>query len=263
MPNVRGTALVTGASEGIGAIYAERLGRRGYDLVLVARRRDKLEAVADSIAAETGRTVDLIVADLTNASDLARVEARLKEGSPIDLLVNNAGLSTLSTFSDLSSAQVTDILNLNVVALARLAWAAIGPMVQRQQGTIINIGSVVSLSHLPNAALYAGTKAFVLTLTQALAAEVSGQGIRLQAVLPGATRTNIWVKSGLPVEHLPQEIVMEAADMVDAAFAGLDQGELVTIPALSDVKQWETLEDARLALANELSKSQPASRYRA
>jgi short-subunit dehydrogenase len=256
-----GTALITGASEGIGAVYADRLARRGYDLVLVARRRDKLEALASRIAGETGRSVELLVADLTDPAELAKVETRLRDGAAIDLLVNNAGLSTLSSFANLSSAQVSDILSLNVVALTRLAWAAMGPMTQRGHGTIINIGSVVALSHLPNAALYAGTKAFVLTLTQALAAEASGQGLRFQAVLPGATRTNIWVKSGLPVEHLPQEIVMETADMVDAALAGLDQGELVTIPALADASEWERVETARLALANKLSLAKPASRY--
>lgn len=160
------------------------------------------------------------------------------------------GLSVLSTFAHLSSARVSDILGLNVVALTCLAWAAIGPMLRREHGTIINIGSVVALPHLPNAAHYAGTKAFVLTITRALAGEAANKNLRFQAVLPGATRTNIWVKSGLPAEHLPQEIVMET-------------GELVTIPALSGVTQCQTAEAARHALATELSKAQPAARYRA
>ena len=256
-----GTALITGASEGIGAIYADRLARRGYDLVVVARNRDKLDELAAGIRAATGRSVEILPADLTEAGDLARVEQRLREGTPVDLLVNNAGSSTLSGFADLTSAQVSSLLGLNVVSLTRLAWAATGAMLARGTGTVINIGSVVSLNHLPNAALYAATKAFVLTLTQALDAENGNKGIRFQAVLPGATRTEIWAKSGLPVEHLPQEIVMEAGAMVDAALAGLDQGELVTIPALVDVDGWTRLEAARLALGDQLSRATPAPRY--
>ena len=261
MTNSLGTALITGASEGIGAAYAERLAQRGYNLVLVARNAEKLEALAASIGGATGRNIEVLPADLTDRIDLARVEARLRTDPAIDLLVNNAGLSTVSAFADLTSAQVSAILDLNVTALARLAWAATGPMATRGKGTIINIGSVVSVALLPNAALYGATKAFVLTLTQALDAELAGKGLRFQAVLPGATRTDLWAKSGLPVEHLPQEIVMETEAMVDAALAGFDQGELVTIPALVDVDGWNQLETARLALNGKLSSAHPAPRY--
>jgi len=258
-----GTALITGASEGIGAVYADRLARRGYDLVLVARNADKLNALATRLAQATGRAIEVLPADLTDRADLLRVETRLQAGPAVDVLVNNAGVSTVSAFADLSGAQVAAILDLNVTALARLAWAAAGPMVARGKGTVINIGSVVSLALLPNAALYGATKAFVLTLTQALEAELGSKGLRLQAVLPGATRTDIWAKSGLPVEHLPQEIVMETEAMVDAALAGLDQGEVVTIPSLLDIDNWNRLEAARLALNGKVSGAEPAPRYRA
>jgi len=261
MTNSLGTALITGASEGIGAVYAERLARRGYDLVLVARNAEKLGALAADIGGATGRTIEVLPADLTDPTDLGRVEARLRAEPAIDLLVNNAGLSAVSAFADLTSRQVSAILDLNVTALARLAWAATGPMAARGKGTVINIGSVVSVALLPNAALYGATKAFVLTLTQALEAELGSKGLRFQAVLPGATRTDLWAKSGLPVEHLPQEIVMETDAMVDAALAGFDQGELVTIPALVDVDGWNQLESARLALNGKLSSAQPAARY--
>ena len=256
-----GTALITGASEGIGAIYADRLARRGYDLVLVARNGDKLRALAESLGAATGRTVQVLPADLTDPAHLGLVEARLRAEPAIDLLVNNAGSSTVSAFAELASNQLDTILDLNVTALTRLAWAATGAMTPRGKGSVINIGSVVSLALLPNAALYSATKAFVLTLTQALHGELASKGLRFQAVLPGATRTDIWAKSGLPVEHLPQEIVMEADAMVDAALAGYDQGELVTIPALVDVAGWTQLEAARVALNGQLSLSQPAPRY--
>lgn len=261
MANPQGIALITGASEGIGAVYADRLARRGYDLVLVARNGEKLNALAADIESTTGRNVEVLAANLTDALQLAQVEARLRAEPAISLLVNNAGINTVSTFADLAPAQVSTILDLNVTALARLAHAAAGAMAPRGAGTVINIGSVVSLAPLPNSALYGATKAFVLSLTQALDAELSAKGLRFQAVLPGATRTDIWAKSGLPVEHLPQEIVMESGAMVDAALAGLDQGELVTIPALVDIADWEQAETARRALNGKLSKAQPAARY--
>lgn len=261
MSNSLGTALITGASEGIGAVYADRLARRGYDLVLVARNGDKLRALATKLAEATGRNIEVLPADLTDPTHLGRVEARLRAEPPIDLLVNNAGSSTVSAFADLASEQVSTILDLNVTALTRLAWAATGAMAARGAGTVINIGSVVSLALLPNAALYSATKGFVLTLTQALDAELASKGLRFQAVLPGATRTDIWAKSGLPVEHLPQEIVMETDAMVDAALAGFDQGELVTIPALVDPNEWHRLDGARVALNGKLSSAQPAPRY--
>jgi len=261
MANSQGIALITGASEGIGAVYADRLARRGYDLVLVARNGEKLKALASSISGSTGRNVDVLPADLTDARQLEQVEARLRGEPAIDLLINNAGLNTVSTFAGLSTGQVSTILDLNVTALARLAHAATSVMALRGTGTVINIGSVVSLALLANSALYSATKAFVLTLTQALDAELADKGLRFQAVLPGATRTDIWAKSGLPVEHLPQEIVMETGAMVDAALIGLDRGELVTIPALVDVSDWNQFETARLALNGKLSKAQPAPRY--
>lgn len=256
-----GTALITGASEGIGAVYADRLARRGYDLVLVARNRDKLTALATQLGADTGRQIEVLPADLTNGDDLAKVEARLQHGSAIDVLVNNAGTSTLSSFAGLTSAQVSTMIALNVTSLTRLSWAATTPMLARGSGTIINIGSVVALGLLDNAALYAATKAFVLTLTQTLDRDLSGRGVRLQAVLPGATRTDLWLKSGVPVENLPQEIVMETAAMVDAALVGLDRGELITIPPLADLAGWDAFEAARLALDGKLSNANPAPRY--
>lgn len=255
-----GTALITGASEGIGAVYADRLAHRGYDLVLVARNKERLDTLARELTAATGRKIEVLAADLTQPDGLAQVEARLR-GPAIDILVNNAGISTLAGFPELTATQLSTMLDLNVTALTRLAWAASGPMVARGTGTIINVGSVVALALLPNAALYSATKAFVLTLTQALDGELASKGLRFQAVLPGATRTDLWAKSGRAVEHLPQEIVMETAAMVDAALVGLDRGELVTIPALVDAGDWARLDAARLALNGKLSLADPAPRY--
>ncbi|MEO5806851.1 SDR family oxidoreductase [Devosia sp.] len=255
------TALITGASEGIGAVYADRLATRGYNLVLVARSIDKLEALATTLRQQTGRSIEILPADLANRDDLQRVEARLAATPAVDLLVNNAGINKGGSFAELSSASVSAVVDLNVTAVARLAWAASGPMVARGSGTIINIASVMALMHMPTSALYSATKAFVLTLTQALDVDLAGKGVHLQAVLPGATRTAIWAKSGTPVEYLPQEIVMETEAMVDASLAGLDQGELVTIPALPERAHWDQFEAARHQLAPNLSRAQPAGRY--
>jgi hypothetical protein len=145
--------------------------------------------------------------------------------------------------------------------LTQLTYAVVPALVARGSGTIINIASIVAISPETLNGVYSGTKAFVLAFSQSLRHELEDKGIRIQVVLPGATSTNFWNLAGTPVEHLPQEIVMSVDDMVDAAIAGFDQGEFVTIPSLPDVEQWEAYESARQALVPNLSRAVPASRY--
>lgn len=258
----KGKALITGASTGIGAVYAERLALRGYDLTLVARNQTLLDTLAKRLTGETGRTVDVLVADLRNPEDLLRVETRLRTDSGIALLVNNAGIgaTTPHVSADVDAMQV--MIELNVVALTRLVYAAVSGFVERGGGTIINMASIVAIGPEILNGVYGGTKAFVLALTQSLHHELRDRGIRVQAVLPGATATDFWALAGTPVEHLPSEIVMQAGDMVDAALAGLDLGEIVTIPALEDQVAWSDYEAARQKLLPQLSHSMTASRYR-
>jgi len=257
-----GTALVTGASGGIGAVYADRLARRGHDLVLVARNEDRLQQVAGRLGAQTGRRIEVLVADLAERDQLRALERRISEDPAIDMLVNNAGFNIASPISQSDPDGLEAMIHLNVIALARLSRAAAPAFVERGGGTIVNIASVVALApHVLNGA-YSGTKAFVVNFSQALGRELESQGLRVQAVLPGATRTDFWDVSGLPVTALPSEIVMSAEDLVDSALAGLDQGELITIPALEDQASWERFEGARQALEPHLSRSVPASRYR-
>lgn len=258
-----GTALITGASTGIGAIYADRLATRGYDLILVARNKDKLQTLAAEISDKTGRTVEVLAADLGNAADLARVEAVLREDASVTALVNNAGIGTHTKLLESDVEKMTAMVQLNVTALMRLTYAAVPGMVARGGGTVINIASIVAVAPELLNGVYGGTKAFVQAFTTSLNHELSGQGIRAQAVLPGATRTDFWALGGLPVEHLPTEIVMDAEDMVDAALAGLDQGETSTIPALRDVELWTAFEAARAALGPQLSATRSAPRFRA
>ncbi|SFM20363.1 SDR family oxidoreductase [Variovorax sp. OV329] len=260
--NSKGVALVTGASTGIGAIYADRLARRGHDLILVARSADKLEALAQRLRAETGRKVEVLPADLLVRTDVLRVEKVLQSDERIRVLVNNAGLGATSTLVDSDPERLDDMIQLNVTALTRLTRAVAPGMVQRGQGAIINIASIVAITPERLNGTYGGSKAFVLAFTQSLASELGPHGIQAQAVLPGATRTDFWALAGVPVEALPGEIVMSAEDMVDAALAGFDQKELVTIPALPDASDWARFEAARQALAPNLSHANAAPRYR-
>lgn len=259
MGKLSGTALVTGASTGIGAVYADRLARRGLDLVLVARDRAKLEILATRLRGETGRQVEVLAADLTAPADLAQVEARLAKPD-ITLLVNNAGAANLLTLAELSRQGIDTMISLNILALTRLTHAALPGLIARK-GAVINIGSVVSVLHRANNQVYGGTKAYVSAFSDSLAQEVEPQGVRVQAVLPGVTRTDLWASAGGDLSAFPDSIVMSAEDLVDAALAGFDLGETVTVPSLPDENDWTAFNDARLALIPNLSHKKPAARY--
>jgi uncharacterized protein len=256
----KGTALITGASTGIGAVYADRLAKRGYDLILVARSEEKLSEVAARLKS-TGRRIETFPADLTRKEEVQRVAKRLSTDPTITALVNNAGLGSARKLLDEKIDDLESMIYLNVTALTRLALAALPGFVARKNGLLINIASVVALAPDLLNGTYSGTKAYVVNFTQALKNEVEGKGVTVHAVLPGATATPFWDKSGRPVEDLPKEIVMSADDMVDASLAGLDRHELITIPALPDVADWERYEAARKALGPNLSRQRPAARY--
>src|SRR5215471_17160608 len=245
----KGTALVTGASSGIGAVYADRLARRGYDLILVARNKQRLASLARRIAHDTGRPVETVTADLTDAADLRRVEQILRTNSNISLLVNNAGVGAAAPLLASDVDKMEEMIGLNVTALTRLTYAAVPGFVARRNGTIINISSIVAIAPERLNGVYGGTKAFVLALTHSLVHELADKGVHVQAVLPGATATEFWDISGKPLHELPPQIVMSAGDMVDAALAGLDLGESVTIPALANDADWERHEATRRARA--------------
>ncbi len=262
MTNSLGTALVTGASFGIGAVYADRLAKRGYDLILVARNDEKLKSLASRLTSETGRSVKVIPADLGDRAALAKVEFVLRDDKSITLLVNNAGTAALTPLLDSNVDQMEAMIALNVTALTRLTFAAAPTFVARGGGTIVNIGSVVGVVPERLNGVYGATKAYVLALTQSLQHELAEKGVRIQAVLPAATATDIWEKAGLHHSKLPIGTVMSTEDMVDAALAGLDQGEVVTIPPLQDGDDWTRFDAARLALAPKFTKSAPAPRYR-
>lgn len=257
-----GTALITGASTGIGAVYADRLARRGYDLVLVARDGARLAALAERLRRETGRKIEWLAADLTARADLARIEQRLREDQSLTLLVNNAGMSVAGSLLDGEIDHFQTMIELNVIAATRLAAAAARNFVARRQGAIVNIASVLALAPELYNGSYSGTKAYLLNLSISLQNELEPAGVKVQAVLPGATRTEIWARAGVDVDGFPPEMVMEVDAMVDAALAGFDQGEPVTIPSLPDPADWERYTAGRLALGPNLSRDRPAERYR-
>ena len=263
MSVTKGIAVVTGASSGIGAVYADRLAERGYDLVLVARSADRLADVADRIRAKTGRMVDLLPADLADATDLARVEAFLKATPHINMLVNNAGLGGTAKLVDADVDQMTSLIALNVTALTRLTYAIVPQFVARDAGTIVNIASIVAINPEALNGVYGGSKAFVVAFSQNLRHELEGSGVQVQVVLPGATATDFWAIAGRPVELLPSEIVMSGEDLVDSALIGLDRGEFVSIPSLQDGALFDAYETARQAMLGKLSTATPAPRYRA
>jgi short-subunit dehydrogenase len=256
-----GTALITGASTGIGAIYADRLARRGYDLILVARNQKRLDAVATSLASSTGRKVRVVAADLNKREDLLAVEKLLGTDASITLLVNNAGLGATKPLLASNIDELETMIDINVTALTRLTYAVVPAFVARGSGSIIQIASMVGVSPETLNGVYGATKAYVIALTQSLQHELSSKGLRFQAVLPGAIATPFWDIAGTPVSNLPAEIVMTPEDLVDASLAGYDMGEIYTVPSLPDVKQFEAYEAARVAMMPNLSRTKPAARY--
>jgi short-subunit dehydrogenase len=258
----KGTALITGASSGIGAVYADRLARQGYDLILVARSQAKLVTLANRLSDQTGRNVEVVAADLKDKTDLLRVEKIMRSDASITLLLNNAGVGAVMPLLGSPVDDMEDMIGLNITALTRLAYATVPGFVERGAGTVINISSIVAIAPEILNGVYGGTKAFVLGLSQSMHRELADKGIRIQAVLPGATATDFWSEAGNPVENLPQEIVMSAEDMVDAALVGLERGEVVTIPGLHDGEQWDRYEAQRQVLSGLFGNSTAAARYR-
>lgn len=261
-PKSQGTALVTGASSGIGAVYAERLAARGFDLLLVARDQERLESAASKLRDAHGVRVEVLKADLTRKDEVLKLEQRLRSDSSISLLVNNAGVAVNGLLANADPDELEKLIQLNVTTLTRLASAAAAAFTGAGRGTIINIASVVALFPERFNATYSASKAYVLSLSQSLNTELEGTGVKVQAVLPGVTRTEIWERSGFDASGIPAEMVMEAGEMVDAALSGLDQGELVTIPSLPDAGEWQAFVAARHVMAPNLSHRSAASRYK-
>lgn len=257
----RGTAIVTGASSGIGAVYCEKLASRGFDLILVARDTARLEAAAGHLRSAFGCRAEPMPADLTDRAALRRVEDRFSSDPAVTMLVNNAGMSLHGGWLTASEDEVAQLIALNTTAPTLLARAAARAFAARDRGAIVNIASVLAFTADTTDGAYSGTKAHLVNLTLALATRFAGTGVKVQAVLPCATRTEIFERSGKSLDDFPAEWIMEPGDLVDAALAGLDRGETVTIPSLPDAGQWEAMDAARRAMVPNLQNGTLAARY--
>ncbi|MGQ2965929.1 SDR family NAD(P)-dependent oxidoreductase [Methylophilus sp.] len=256
----KGTAVVTGASTGIGAVYADRLAKRGYDLILVARNIDRLNLLAERLVQETGVKVTTMAADLNDKKALAELEKVLKESKDISMLVNNAGVGSVASVLDADVDEMEAMITLNITALTRLTYAIAPVFAAQGSGTIINIASVVGIAVELLNGVYSASKSYVLSFGHSLQKDLADKGVRIQTVLPGGTATEFWDVAGYAkVKEAPT--TMSAEDLVDAALAGLDSGELVTIPPLQDNEDWEQWETARRALTPKFANAKPGRRY--
>ncbi len=251
-------ALITGASSGIGAVYAERFAARGQDLILVARRGDALQALAKRLA-PYGVKVQTVVADLSDPADLRRIETLLREDDQIDTLINNAGVGGPGALAQSDVDAMERMVDLNVTAVMRLSYAAAPGLVARK-GTIINISSIVAIAPEVLNGVYGGSKAFVLAFSRSLARELSG--VRVQVVLPGATGTAFWETVGITASALPESWVMTPETLVDAALQDLDAGRFASIPSLQNEAEWQAWEAAREVMLPHLSSRSAGPRYR-
>lgn len=260
----RPLALVTGASAGIGQSFAQELAARGHDLVVVARRRERLEALAARLGAEHQAKVEVLVADLASPAGVDAVAARAAAG-PFDLVVNNAGFGGYRRFLELDPKVADDLLSIHIRAVVQVTRAALPAMVARQQGGVINVASLLAFSgtvreaFFPARAVYAGAKSFLVTFTQILANELADSGVRLQVCLPGVVATEFHQVQGMDLGQAPR---MSADDVARASLAGLRLGEVLCAPGMEDASPLQKIAEAqRAALANARSTA-PASRYR-
>ena len=259
----RRRALVTGASAGIGAAFAQRLAREGYDLVLVARRRNRLEALRQQIAHGSGVSVEVLVADLAHPRDLHAVAERVAGDTALEMLVNNAGFGIDRRFQKTDIALLEAMIGVHVVAVTRLTHAALPALLARDRGSIVNVASVAAFLADPGSIwnTYAATKAFVITLTVGLLEDVRGTGVRVQALCPGWTRTEILDRAGRPWD-VPEEYTMQPEQVVEASLEGLRLGELVCCPSLHDatlLTHYNEIKDTIYGRAN--TTGQLAARY--
>lgn len=258
-----GTAVVTGASSGIGKVYAERLAQQGYDLILVARRADRLEALAKNLKAQYGVTVQTIAADLGNAGELEKVVQAIGSDTSVTMLVNNAGTNKVGLLGDLKWTELEAMIHVNVTALTRLTLAVLPGFKERNRGAIVNMASMVGFHQYPGISIYSGSKAFVVNFTRGLQEELAGTGIAVQLVGPAATVSEIWDTQGFPLSAVPADIVMTTEDCVDASLQGLAMGEKTTLPSVHNAQMLADYDAASSALFGASQQTgKPAPRYK-
>jgi short-subunit dehydrogenase len=260
--------MVTGASSGIGAAFADRLAKDGYDLMIVARRRDKLDALAEQLKTRHNASVEAITADLSRAGDMRRVEKRISDDSGLELLVNNAGFGGYMAFVELDPDKAEELVNLKVLAVTRLTRAALPGMIARKRGSIINVSSRLAFSaslgsaQLPKRATYAGANAYINTFSQLVQSELEGTGVQVQALCPGVVATEFHTRVGADLSRFPAAIVMQPEDLVDASLTGLRLGEVICVPALEDASVLEQIQESQKRFFESSRTGNVAARYK-
>jgi short-subunit dehydrogenase len=254
-------ALVTGASSGIGRAFAERLADDGYDLIVTGRRRERLEALAGSLP---DVKVQVVPADLSTDQGIDSV-AGLCASQPLTMLVNNAGVAHYMPLADLPADKARELMQVKIAAPTMLTRAAVPGMLSRGTGTIVNVAGMIAFagpapaSQMPRRAIYGGSLAYIVALSQTLHAELEGTGVNVHVVCPGVVATEFHEVQGLDLSAVPR---MSAEDVVTAALAGIKLGEVVSAPGVADYRLLEAVFGADLA-AFAAQSPQLASRYRA
>lgn len=225
-------ALVTGASSGIGAIYARRLAERGYDLVVTARRADRIKALAETLRRAHGVAVEPLAADLSEREGLARVEQRIRAADNLRFLVNNAGFGSSAGFYDDAIEEHDRMVRVHVLAVMRLSYAALHVMLPRRAGAIVNVSSVAGFVQSPTGLLYCSTKAWITSFTEGLHLLARDQGVRVQALCPGFTLTEFHDVIEFDRSLIAKKWWMRAEDVVDASLAGVERKRLIVVPGL-------------------------------
>jgi short-subunit dehydrogenase len=259
---VRPRALVTGASSGLGLAFAERLSADGYDLILVARRQDRLEELAMRLS-ENGSLVETAVADLADPEEIYELALRLAGDEDIEMLVNNAGFSAYGPFIEIDPDVAEQQIAVHITATVRLTRAVLPGMVKRRKGAVINVASTFAFSSGINMparprATYAASKAYINALTEQLAFELEGTGVKVQSLCPGVIRTEFHDSTGGRPAGVP---VLEPADVVRASLAGLALGEVICVPQLADPAALGAISAAQKALWDQTRSDRPAARY--
>jgi short-subunit dehydrogenase len=256
----RPRALVTGASAGIGRTFAEHLARTGHDLVIVARREDRLRALAEELGAATQADVEVLAADLGSDAGTAAVAARIAAGG-VDMLVNNAGYAARGRVAELDPDALDAMLRVNIFALSRLSVAAMKAMTAAGRGTIINIASGTVFMQMPGNAGYGASKNYVMAFTRHMQVEAAGTGVRVQLLVPGVIATDFHEVAGNDLANFPPERVMQADDLVVASLRALEMDEPVCIPSLPEIRDWDNYVAAEALVAKNCSRDRPAARY--
>lgn len=268
MTDSRPRALVTGASSGIGAAFAERLANDGYDLIIVARRRDRLDDLAVKIQQRHSVKVEALIADLTKPAALRTVEKRIADESALEMLVNNAGFGGYMPFVELDPDKAEELINLKVLAVTRLTRAALPGMLAHGRGAIINVSSRLAFSaplgsgQLPKRAVYAGANAYINAFSQLVQSELAGTGVQVQTLCPGVVATEFHSHVGADTSRFPAAIVMQAEDLVDASLKGLKLGEAICIPAMEDENLLAQIQESQKLFFANTRGSTPATRYK-